>query len=440
MTDRLPILEDLGDVRGKRVLVRLDLNVPLGVDAEGTRVVTDDFRIRAALPTLTWLLNHGARVTACTHLGRPAGAPDPRYDVEPVQRVLAAMIPGVQLLENLRFSPGEKGNDPAFVAELIEDQDLFVNDAFGVCHRSDASVVGPPKFLPSAAGRLVQREVEQLGGLLDNPARPFVVIIGGAKVADKLGLLETLASRADSVLIGGAMAFTFTQALGEGTGASLVDASRRRGLQGALLNRAHRVCTSWRQRRASSCSATVRKGQPEAVTEPVGPSGPGRSQGRRPARSPTAGPATTSGLRRRSCFSNVGRRRRHGSLERADGRVRGPRFARGNQGDRRGDGRCPAARLSAAEISAATLVQLGLEDKIDHVSTGGGAHAGVCLSRPSTSLSLRFVQRQMPSRRLATRYREDPSCCLSAHEIGRESMPAQIAMTAGCWWQVAIGR
>ena len=190
MTDRLPILEDLGDVRGKRVLVRLDLNVPLGVDAEGTRVVTDDFRIRAALPTLTWLLNHGARVTACTHLGRPAGAPDPRYDVEPVRELLAAMIPGVQLLENLRFSPGEKGNDPAFVAELIEDQDLFVNDAFGVCHRSDASVVGPPKFLPSAAGRLVQREVEQLGGLLDNPARPFVVIIGGAKVADKLGLLR----------------------------------------------------------------------------------------------------------------------------------------------------------------------------------------------------------------------------------------------------------
>jgi phosphoglycerate kinase len=223
---RLPLLEDLGELHGKRVLVRLDLNVPLTEDGSGKRVVADDFRIRAVLPTLTWLLNHGARVTGCTHLGRPAGAPDPRYDVEPVRELLAEMIPGVQLLENLRFSPGEKSNDPAFVAQLIEGQDCFVNDAFGVCHRSDASVVGPPKFLPSAAGRLVQREVEQLSGLLDNPARPFVVVIGGAKVADKLGLLSALASSADQLLIGGAMAFSFTHALGQNSGDSLVDLSK----------------------------------------------------------------------------------------------------------------------------------------------------------------------------------------------------------------------
>jgi phosphoglycerate kinase len=223
---RLPLLEDLGEIRGKRVLVRLDLNVPLAEGPSGRRVVADDFRIRAALPTLTWLLNRGARVTACTHLGRPAGAPDPRYDVEPVRALLAEMVPGVRLLENLRFSPGEKRADPAFVASLVDGQDLYVNDAFGVCHRAHASVVGPPRWLRSAAGRLVQREVEQLGHLRDDPERPFVVVIGGAKVADKLGVLKALAARADQLLIGGAMAFTFTKALGFDPGDSLVDPSK----------------------------------------------------------------------------------------------------------------------------------------------------------------------------------------------------------------------
>jgi phosphoglycerate kinase len=222
----LPLLEDLGELDGRRVLVRLDLNVPLGTDEAGNRVVTDDFRIRASIPTLSYLREGGAQVTACTHLGRPEGVPDPRYDVAPVRQVLDQLIPGVRLLQNLRFSPGEKSNDPAFVASLVEGQDYFVNDAFAVCHRTDASVVGPPQLLPSAAGRLVQREVEQLSKLLEDPARPFVVVVGGAKVADKLGLLEVLAERADRLLIGGAMAFTFTRALGQPSGTSLVDRSK----------------------------------------------------------------------------------------------------------------------------------------------------------------------------------------------------------------------
>jgi phosphoglycerate kinase len=218
------------------VLVRLDLNVPLATDSEGKRTVTDDFRIRAALPTLTYLLNRGARVTACTHLGRPAGEPDPRYDVAPVRELLTEMIPGVVLLENLRFSPGEKANDPAFVASLVEGQDCYVNDAFGVCHRNDASVVGPPRLLRSAAGRLVQREVEQLDTLLDEPARPFVVVVGGAKVADKLGLLESLSKRADRLLIGGAMAFTFTHALGKSSGASIVDQTKLEACKALIMH------------------------------------------------------------------------------------------------------------------------------------------------------------------------------------------------------------
>ena len=145
----VPILEDLGDVAGKRVLLRCDFNVPLDDHGE----ITDDLRIRAALPTIEWLQSRGAHVTACSHLGRPKGAPDPRFDMRPVRERLDELAPGCDLLDNLRFSPGETGNDPAFVDQLVAGQDLYVNDAFGVSHRAHASVVGPPARLPSAAGR-----------------------------------------------------------------------------------------------------------------------------------------------------------------------------------------------------------------------------------------------------------------------------------------------
>src|ERR1051325_8199346 len=139
-------------------------------------------RIRAALPTMQWLLDHGAHVTACSHLGRPKGKPDPKYSMEPVRARLAELAPGVELMENLRYDPGEEGNDPAFVQRLIEGQDLYVNDAFGAAHRAHASIVGPPQFLPSAAGRLLSAEVQFLGGLLEDPEKPFIAILGGAKV------------------------------------------------------------------------------------------------------------------------------------------------------------------------------------------------------------------------------------------------------------------
>ena len=223
MTRGVPLLEDLGDLEGKNVLVRVDFNVPITKTSSAERVVADDFRIRAALPTLRWLKDRGAHITACTHLGRPKGKPDPAFDLGPVKSRLDDLIEGVDLLENLRFSPGEEGNDPEFVRELIKGQDLYVNDAFGVSHRAHASVVGPPKYLPSAAGRLMAREVEVLTGLLDAPDRPFVVIVGGAKVKDKLGVMRSLASRADTVLVGGGMAFTFLQAAGHCVGASLTD-------------------------------------------------------------------------------------------------------------------------------------------------------------------------------------------------------------------------
>jgi len=215
---QVPTLEDLGDLRGRRVLLRADFNVPL----DGDRIV-DDLRIRAALPTIQWLLDQGAHVTACTHLGRPKGAPDPAYSVEPVRALLAELAPGVELLDNLRFNPGETANDAAFVQELIAGQDAYVNDAFGASHRAHASIVGPPQFLPSAAGRLLEREVEVMLPLRRDPRRPFVVILGGSKVSDKLGVIEAMAEVADSMIIGGGMCFTFLKAMGHQIGSSLLE-------------------------------------------------------------------------------------------------------------------------------------------------------------------------------------------------------------------------
>lgn len=215
----LPRLEDLGDLEGRSVLVRTDFNVPI-VDGE----ITDDLRIRASLPTLRWLLDAGASVTTCTHLGRPDGQPDPRFSVDPVRQRLNSLLPGVDLLENLRFDPGETGNDPAFVARLVAGFDAYVNDAFGASHRAHASIVGPPRFLPSAAGRLLEREVHVLSGLRDAPRRPFVAVMGGSKVSDKLGVIEALLGIVDSLVVGGGMCFTFLKAQGHSIGTSLCEA------------------------------------------------------------------------------------------------------------------------------------------------------------------------------------------------------------------------
>ena len=214
----LPLLEDLPDPAGKRVLLRADFNVPLN---DGS--IEDDSRIRAALPTIEWLQEHDARITACSHLGRPKGKPDPKYSMDPVRKRLAELAPDVELLENLRFDPGEEGNDPSFVDRLVDGQELYVNDAFGSSHRAHASIVGPPQRLPSAAGRLLAKEVDVLGGLLDKPKTPFVAVLGGAKVSDKLGVIDTLLERVDRLLIGGGMCFTFLAATGNAIGDSLLE-------------------------------------------------------------------------------------------------------------------------------------------------------------------------------------------------------------------------
>ena len=191
------------DVAGKRVLVRSDLNVPL---KDGR--VADETRIEASLPTLRLLLERDAAgVRVCSHLGRPKG-PDPAFSIEPVRARLKQLLPDerIEVLENTRFDPGETTNDPAFARELAEGSDLFVEDAFGSVHRAHASTVGVAQLLPAYAGLLLERELEELGKLLGDIERPFVLVSGGAKVEDKLGVLQNLGGKADTVLIGGKMA------------------------------------------------------------------------------------------------------------------------------------------------------------------------------------------------------------------------------------------
>ena len=239
-------IDDLGDLRGKRVLLRSDLNVPM----DGGEI-TDDGRIRASVPTINRLREAGARVLVMAHLGRPEGAPDPRYSLEPVARrlgeILAANVDfasdtvdaearraseeltdgGVAVLENVRFNPGETSKDDAerraFAERLAALADIFVSDGFGVVHRKQASVYDVAEILPAAVGDLVRQEVEVLERLTDHPERPYAVVLGGSKVSDKLGVIDNLLQKADALLIGGGMAYTFLAAQGHGVGSSLLE-------------------------------------------------------------------------------------------------------------------------------------------------------------------------------------------------------------------------
>ena len=224
MSQALPSYDRWGSLKGKRILVRVDFNAPVA-EVRGRLEVTDDFRIRAALPLLEELLSRGATVVACTHFGRPHGQVVEKYRVEPVRRRLNELCRDVELMENLRFNPGEEADDPTFGASLVEGFDYYVNEAFGASHRAHASIMVPPTLIPSAAGPNLARETSTILGLLESPARPFVAIIGGAKVADKLAITKVLCAKADTVIVGGGMAYTFQAALGHGVGASLFDAS-----------------------------------------------------------------------------------------------------------------------------------------------------------------------------------------------------------------------
>jgi phosphoglycerate kinase len=375
----VPTLEDLPDIDGRRVLLRADFNVPIR-DGE----IADDLRIRAALPTIAWLQERGAHVVACTHLGRPKGRPDPRYSVEPVRRRLAELAPGVDLLDNLRFDPGEEANDPAFVAKLIDGFDAYINDAFGASHRAHASIVGPPQFLPSAAGRLLASEVDVLLGLRTNPRRPFVAVLGGSKVSDKLSVVEALLGVADTLLIGGGMCFTFLAAQGNPIGASLFEDDMvgdcRRLLERHGDLRASGSASPGPERPAAGGS----KGRKHVLVLPtdITALGPG-GEPRNPeaggevrqfgTRLPDGwigvdiGPGTAANFgdriaEARTVFWN-------GPM----GVFEDPRFEAGTRAVAQAIADAHGFTVVGGGDSAAALAQFGLAGAVDHVSTGGGA-------------------------------------------------------------------
>ncbi len=355
----VPQLEDLLPLDGKRVLLRADFNVPLRTGSDGTTEIVDDLRVRAALPTIQWLQEHGAHVTACSHLGRPKGAPDPQFSVEPVRRLLGELAPGVELLENLRFDAGETGNDPAFVEQLIAGQDAYVNDAFGASHRAHASIVGPPRHLPSAAGRLLAKEVEILGGLRDDARKPFLAILGGAKVSDKLGVIEALLPIVDGLIIGGGMCFTFLAAQGNHIGDSLFE-----------------------EEMVDTCRRLLDAGAPIHLPSDVTALGPGGKIGDPDAGGEVRqlhttipdgwmgldiGPGTSAEFcdlvdEANTIFWN-------GPM----GVFEDPRFAAGTRTVAQAVADARAFTVVGGGDSAAAVAEFGLARDIDHISTGGGA-------------------------------------------------------------------
>lgn len=346
----IPTLEDLGDVTGRRVLVRTDFNVPLEERA-GSQFVVDDFRIRAALPTISWLLERGAQVICASHLGRPKGQPVDKYSMEPVRQRLTELAPGVELLENLRFDPGEEANDDAFVASLIDGIDFYVNDAFGASHRAHASIVGPPKFVPSAMGRLLQQEVKALTGLRDKPKRPFVAVLGGAKISDKLGVVEALLSVVDQLVIGGAMCFTFFAAQGKPIGDSLFEPD--------MVDTCRRILESAGDKIILPDDMVGVDSTGEFAT--FGTRLPEGSKGF------DIGPGSAA------AFSDVVMDARMVFWNGPMGMFEDERFAGGTRTVAEAMAETKAFTVVGGGDSAAALAQFRLDDEVDHVSTGGGA-------------------------------------------------------------------
>lgn len=351
---RLPTIPDLGDLSGRSVLLRADLNVPLYGGEVG-----DDTRIREVVPTIRTLLEAGARVTVCSHLGRPHGRPDPAFDMGPVRRRLAELAPGVELLENLRFHPGEEAGELALAERLVAGHDVFVNDAFGACHRAHASIVAPPRLVPSAAGLLMLVEAAEILSLLRAPRRPFVVVLGGAKVADKLGMVEAVCTMADAVLVGGAMCFTFLAAAGHRVGTSLCDPDH-----------------------LEDCRALLAAGYPLQLPEDLVGLGPGGRLGE-PAGGGAVrqfgadlpdgwlgadiGPGTAASFA--DTIADAGTVFWNGPL----GAFEDPRFAAGTVTVAEALAETRAHTVVGGGDSGAALTSLGLARSVSHLSTGGGA-------------------------------------------------------------------
>jgi phosphoglycerate kinase len=363
------------DPRHKRLLVRVDFNVPLKDGA-----VADDTRIRAALPTIQYLLERGGEVVLCSHLGRPKGGPDPKYSLKPAAERLsqllgkpvplipdcigpaaesaaAEMRPGeVILLENLRFHPEEEKNDPAFAHKLSVLADIYVNDAFGSAHRAHASTEGVAHLLPAVAGFLMEKEIEYLGQAVDNPKHPYVAILGGAKISDKIGVISNLLTKADRILIGGGMANTFLKAQGVAVGDSLVEdgsldtARKLMGTAGGKLVLPVDVVLGDKFE-AGAQSRTV------AVSDGV-PAG---------WRILDIGPRTVAAFG--EALQGAALVVWNGPM----GVFEFPAFAAGTNAVARLVAGCGATSIIGGGESVSAVEHAGLADKMSHISTGGGA-------------------------------------------------------------------
>jgi len=366
------------DLAGKRVFLRVDLNVPL----EAGRVA-EDTRIRAVLPTIEHCLKGGASVILASHLGRPKGTVDPRYSLKPVavrleellgrpvpllpdcvgpevEAAAAALKPGeTVLLENLRFHAGEEGNDPEFARRLAALADVYVNDAFAAAHRAHASTEGITRFLqPAAAGLLMARELEALGRIFERPERPVAAVLGGAKVSDKLALVEHLLARVDTLLIGGGMAFTFLAALGYGVGRSLLEAERLEAAR-AILGRARSLGV--RMRLPVDVVAASAPDSPEGIRTVGVREIPDDLMGL------DVGPLTVAqfGAALQGAKTVVW----NGPM----GVFEKPAFAAGTLGLARAVAGCGAFSVIGGGDTIAAVRQAGVTDRIGYISTGGGA-------------------------------------------------------------------
>ena len=372
-------LAQIGDVQGRRVLVRVDLNVP--IDEHG--VVGDDTRIRAALPTIQQLRAGGARVILMSHLGRPKGERNPKYSLAPVAGRLSELLGApvafaddcvgapaaaavaeladgdVLLLENLRYHAAEETNDAAFAAQLAELADLYVNDAFGAAHRAHASTVGVAQLLPTHAGLLMDREVSVLTSLLEAPEHPFVAIVGGVKVADKIAVLEKLVEVADTVLIGGAMAFTFVVAEGGEVGSSLHEDAEGQAI--ALRAKAKAAETGCELLLPSDVIAADAFSADAATQITPADEIPAGWMGL------DVGPETVAlyADRIRSA-KTVLWNGPMGAFEMAP-------FAEGTRAVAQAVAECAGTTVVGGGDSVAAITQFGYADRVTHVSTGGGA-------------------------------------------------------------------
>ncbi len=370
-------IEDI-NVSGKKVLVRCDFNVPLDADKN----ITDETRINAALPTIRYLLDKGAAVILCSHLGRPKGEFNMKYSLAPVakrlseklgfevklasdvigesaKKLAAEVKPGEAiLLENLRFHAEEEKNDPAFAKELASMADVFVNDAFGTAHRAHASTEGVTHYLPSVAGYLIGKELDVMGKALTNPVRPFVAILGGAKVKDKIGVITNLIDKVDALLIGGGMAYTFIKAQGGEVGNSLLD-DERIGLAKELMDKA----AAKGVKLILPVDNVIGDAFDNDCHQQVVESG----------KIPEGWEGLDIGPKTCEQFAEVIRTAKTVVWNGPMGVFEMPNFAKGTIAVAKALAESDAISIIGGGDSAAAIEQLGFADKVTHISTGGGA-------------------------------------------------------------------